>query len=109
MRMGRRRGTVITRDELYDEVGAEVTRFFYLMRSNDTPLDFDLELARKQSEDNPGLSVQYAHARASGVFRKALWLGITEEQYPQAETAVLIGDAADTLEEHHGRIAQLLR
>ncbi|HZC78932.1 MAG TPA: arginine--tRNA ligase, partial [Ktedonobacterales bacterium] len=109
MRMGKRLGNVITLDELYDEVGADVTRFFYLMRSNDTPLDFDLELARKQSEDNPGLSVQYAHARASGVFRKALELGITEEQYAQADTTVLIGDAANELEAELVLMRQLLR
>ncbi|HEV2458170.1 MAG TPA: arginine--tRNA ligase, partial [Ktedonobacterales bacterium] len=57
-RMGRRRGNVITLDDLYDEVGADVTRFFYLMRSSDTHLDFDLDLARKESDENPGLSVQ---------------------------------------------------
>jgi arginyl-tRNA synthetase len=109
MRMGKRLGNVITLDELFDEVGADVTRFFYLMRSNDTPLDFDLELARKQSEDNPGLSVQYAHARASGVFRKALELGITEEQYAQADTTVLVGDAANELEAELVLMRQLLR
>jgi arginyl-tRNA synthetase len=109
MRMGKRLGNVITLDDLYDEVGADVTRFFYLMRSNDTPLDFDLELAHKQSEDNPGLSVQYAHARASGVFRKALELGITEEQYAQADTTVLIGDAANELEAELVLMRQLLR
>lgn len=54
------------------EVGKDVARFFYLMRSHDTTFDFDLDLAAKQSDENPVFYVQYAHARISGVLRKAL-------------------------------------
>ncbi len=109
MRMGKRLGNAITLDELYDEVGTDVTRFFYLMRSSDSHLDFDLDLARKQTDENPGLSVQYAHARASGVFRKALEMGITEEQYGHAAVAVLAGDAPEQLKPELDMMRQLLR
>jgi arginyl-tRNA synthetase len=109
MRMGKRLGNAITLDELYDEVGTDVTRFFYLMRSNDTPLDFDLDLARKQTEENPGLSVQYAHARTAGVFRKARELGLSEEQFRDAEVTVLADDAPAELEAELALMRQLLR
>ena len=109
MRMGKRLGNAITLDELYDEVGVDVTRFFYLMRSSDTHLDFDLDLARKQTEDNPGLSVQYAHARASGVFRKAREQGISEPDYAEADVVALAHDAPDELKAELDIIRQLLR
>lgn len=109
MRMGKRLGNAITLDELYDEVGVDVTRFFYLMRSSDTHLDFDLDLARKQTEDNPGLSVQYAHARASGVFRKAREQGIGEPDYAQANVVALAQDAPDELKAELDIMRQLLR
>jgi arginyl-tRNA synthetase len=109
MRMGKRLGNAITLDELYDEVGTDVTRFFYLMRSSDTHLDFDLDLARKQTDENPGLSVQYAHARSAGVFRKALDLGVTEEQYGHAVVTVLASDPPQQLETELALMRQLLR
>jgi arginyl-tRNA synthetase len=109
MRMGKRLGNVITLDDLYDEVGADVTRFFYLMRSSDTPLDFDMDLARKQTDENPGLSVQYAHARASGVFRKAREQGIKGEDYESADLTVLANDAPEQLERELALMRQLLR
>jgi arginyl-tRNA synthetase len=108
-RMGRRRGNVITLDDLYDEVGADVTRFFYLMRSSDTHLDFDLDLARKESDENPGLSVQYAHARASGVFRKAREQGIVETDYADADVTVLDDDPPVQRERELDMMRQLLR
>ncbi|MGH2487670.1 MAG: arginine--tRNA ligase, partial [Ktedonobacterales bacterium] len=109
MRMGKRLGNAITLDELYDEVGVDVTRFFYLMRSGDTHLDFDLDLARKQTEDNPGLSVQYAHARAHGVFRKAREQGIGEPDYAEANVGALAQDAPDELKAELDILRQLLR
>jgi arginyl-tRNA synthetase len=109
MRMGKRLGNAITLDELYDEVGTDVTRFFYLMRSSDTHLDFDLDLARKQTDENPGLSVQYAHARSAGVFRKALDLDVTEAQYGHADVTVLAGDAPEQVETELALMRQLLR
>ncbi|MDD5439455.1 MAG: arginine--tRNA ligase, partial [Candidatus Omnitrophica bacterium] len=63
VRMSTRAGEFITLKEVMDEVGKDVTRFFFLMRKLDSHLDFDLEVAKKQSTDNPVYYIQYAHAR----------------------------------------------
>jgi arginyl-tRNA synthetase len=109
VRMGKRLGNVVTLDELYDEVGADVTRYFYLMRSNDTHLDFDLELARKQTDENPGLSVQYAHARAAGVLRKAAVQSYSAAEFERADLEVLLQDPQAELTHELNLIRQLLR
>jgi arginyl-tRNA synthetase len=69
--MGKREGEFITLDAVVDEVGRDATRFFYLMRRHDTPLEFDLELAKRQSMDNPVYYAQYAHARCASLLRRA--------------------------------------
>jgi arginyl-tRNA synthetase len=69
--MGKREGEFITLDEVIDEIGRDATRFFYLMRRHDTPLEFDLELAKRQSMDNPVYYAQYAHARCASLQRRA--------------------------------------
>ena len=56
--------------ELREEVGKDAARFFYVLRSADQHMDFDLELAKSQSNDNPVYYVQYAHARVCSVFRQ---------------------------------------
>ena len=61
--MSKRRGDFITLDELLDEIGVDATRFFMLQRSHDRTVDLDLELARRESPENPVYYVQYAHAR----------------------------------------------
>ena len=71
IKMSKRAGTFVTLRELVDEVGPDVTRFVMLTRKNDVPLDFDLELVRQQTRDNPVFYVQYAHARICSVLRKA--------------------------------------
>jgi arginyl-tRNA synthetase len=109
MGMHKRLGNAIALDDVEEEVGSDVTRFFYLMRSADTPLDFDLDLARKQTDENPGLSVQYAHARTAGVFRKASEQGITGTDYHETDLSVLIGDPEEELVYELALIRQLLR
>ncbi len=69
--MGKREGEFVTLDAVVTEVGRDATRFFYLMRRHDTPLEFDLELAKRQSMDNPVYYVQYAHARCRAILRRA--------------------------------------
>jgi arginyl-tRNA synthetase len=69
--MGKREGEFVTLDAVVDEVGRDATRFFYLMRRHDTPLEFDLELAKRQSMDNPVYYAQYAHARCASLLRRA--------------------------------------
>ncbi|MEW6232092.1 MAG: arginine--tRNA ligase [Chloroflexota bacterium] len=69
--MGKRKGQFITLENIIDAVGADATRFFLITRSADSHLDFDLELAKKQSNENPVYYVQYAHARISSILRYA--------------------------------------
>ena len=69
--MSTRKATYVTLDELIDEVGADVVRFFFLFRKHDSHLDFDLDLAKRQAPENPVFYVQYAHARLASVFREA--------------------------------------
>ena len=70
-RMSKRRGDFVTLDELIDDIGADAARFFLLQRGLDSTLDLDLELARKESQENPVYYVQYAHARIASILRKA--------------------------------------
>jgi arginyl-tRNA synthetase len=69
--MSKRSGDFVSLDELLDDIGVDATRWFMLWRSHDTTVDLDLELARRQSNDNPVYYVQYAHARIAGILRKA--------------------------------------
>jgi arginyl-tRNA synthetase len=68
--MGKREATFVTLRQLREEVGNDACRFFYLMRSHDQHLDFDLELAKSRSNDNPVYYIQYAHARVASVMRQ---------------------------------------
>ena len=70
-RMGKRSGNFVTLQQLIDDAGRDATRFFYLMRSHDQHLEFDVELAKSQSNDNPVYYLQYAHARIASVLRQA--------------------------------------
>ncbi len=70
--MAKRTGEFVTLDALLDDIGVDAARFFMLQRSHDTPIDLDLELARKTSQDNPVYYVQYAHARIASILRKAI-------------------------------------
>ncbi len=71
IKMSKRLGTYVTLDELLDEVGPDVTRFFFLQRSLDTHMDFDLDLAKEKSEKNPVYYVQYAYARIASILNKS--------------------------------------
>jgi arginyl-tRNA synthetase len=71
VRISKRTGDMITLREVIDEVGRDACRFFFLSRSADSQMDFDLELAKKQSADNPVYYVQYAHARIASIMRAA--------------------------------------
>lgn len=71
VRMGKRKN-MVTLDELVEEVGVDATRFWMIMRNIDTTLDFDIELAKTASDENPVFYVQYAHARACSILRNAI-------------------------------------
>lgn len=71
IKMSKRAGTFVKLREIMDEVGVDATRFFFLMRRSDSSLDFDLELAKKATNENPVFYVQYAHARLCSIVRVA--------------------------------------
>ena len=79
VKMSTRRAQYVTLDELLDDVGPDVARFFFLSRKADTHLEFDLELANKESQENPVYYVQYANARLAGIFRTAAEQGFKPE------------------------------
>lgn len=72
VRMSKRMGTVVLLEDLLNEVGADATRYYLGESSPDNPIAFDLELAKKQSRENPAFYIQYAHTRCAGILRKAL-------------------------------------
>ncbi len=71
IRISKRSGEIVTLRDVVEEVGADACRFFFLARSADSQMDFDLELAKKESSDNPVYYIQYAHARIASIFRLA--------------------------------------
>ena len=87
--MSKRAGEFITLREVMDEVGADAAKFFFLMRDSSTHLDFDLELAKQQSQENPVYYVQYAHARISSLLRVAASRGIECPLPSQADLKLL--------------------
>jgi arginyl-tRNA synthetase len=87
VKMSKRAGEFITLRDLMDDVGADCAKFFFLMRSTSAHLDFDLDLARRQSDDNPAYYVQYAHARIASVIRFAAERGLSPLE-PSAAAAL---------------------
>jgi arginyl-tRNA synthetase len=69
--MSKRAGAIVALDDLLDDIGVDATRWFLLQRSHETTLDLDLDLARRQSQDNPVYYAQYAHARVASILRRA--------------------------------------
>jgi arginyl-tRNA synthetase len=70
VKMSKRSGEFVTLRDLFEEVGVDAARYFFLMRKGDSPLDFNVELAKKQTDENPVFYVQMAHARLSGILRE---------------------------------------
>jgi arginyl-tRNA synthetase len=89
VRMGKRSGSYVTLEELFEEAGVDATRYFYLARKSDQHLDFDLDLAKSQSNDNPVYYIQYAHARVCSVLEQ--WGGETA-QLVNADLTRLVED-----------------
>src|SRR5207302_4289307 len=76
VRMSKRRGEFVLMDELLEEVGRDAARFTFLTRRHDSPLEFDLAVAMRQSAENPVYYVQYAHARIASIYKQAAEQGI---------------------------------
>ena len=85
--MGKRKN-MVTLEDLVDEVGVDATRYWMTMRNIDTTLDFDIELAKKSSDENPVFYVQYAHARACSIIRNATQPKIDTESGKQSTPIV---------------------
>jgi arginyl-tRNA synthetase len=85
----KRSGKVQPLDELVEDVGADAARFFFLMRDYQSPLDFDMDLAKKQSNENPVYYVQYAHARICSIGRKAAEQGVPMPDPDTTDLSVL--------------------
>ena len=83
VKMSKRTGQSVTLNELIEEVGTDAARYFFLMRSLDSQLDFDLDLAKKKSNDNPVYYIQYAHARICSIFRQAEETGLSLGKEPK--------------------------
>ena len=123
VKMSTRKANFVTLDELMDEVGEDVTRFFFLMRSPNTHLEFDLDLAKEASDKNPVFYLQYAHARICSILRKAEDVGFAFGDAPdlgllehESEVGLtkevlrfpdVLAQAADAKEPH--RVANYLR
>jgi arginyl-tRNA synthetase len=97
MKMSTRSGKYVTLRELRDEVGKDAARFFYSQRKSEQHMDFDLDLAKSQSNDNPVYYVQYAHARICSIFRQADERKISVADPSQADYSLLQSDQENAL------------
>ncbi len=102
LQMSTRSGEFITLKELIKEVGKDAARFFYIMRKNEQHLDFDLELAKSESNDNPVYYIQYAHARICSVFRQ-----MNEKGYAFFQSKKL-SDLSTLVEDHEIKLLRSL-
>lgn len=93
VKMSKRAGEFVTMQELLDEVGTDAARYFFLMRSPESHLDFDLNLAVEQSSENPVFYVQYAHARICSILRQAEEAGVAIPTSEQADLSLLTEEA----------------
>ena len=95
--MSTRSGEFVTLRELRDEVGADAARFFYVQRKSEQHMDFDLDLAKSQSNENPVYYVQYAHARICSIFTQAKERGLNIEDLPQSDFSLLVNENENAL------------
>jgi arginyl-tRNA synthetase len=97
VRMSKRRGEFVLMEELLEEVGRDAARFTFLTRRHDSPLEFDLGLATRQSSDNPVYYVQYAHARIRSIHRQAAEQGVVIPPWRDVDLAALTQPEEQTL------------
>ncbi len=90
VRASKRTGQIVTLADLVDEAGADACRFFFLARAAESQMEFDIELARRQSSENPVYYVQYAHARIAGILRQAAERGV---DWQDGDVSLLTDDA----------------
>lgn len=93
VKMSKRTGQGVTLNELIEEVGSDAARYFFIMRSIDSQLDFDLDLAKSRSNENPVYYIQYAHARICSIFRQAEEAGLTYGDWDHTDFSLLTTEA----------------
>ena len=103
--MSKREGSFVTLDELVDEVGADATRFLFTFRSANQHLEFDLDLAKQQTNENPVYYVQYAHARCSSILRQPAAQAAGEDAGDTS--TLLLHPAEQALIRHLARLPEL--
>ncbi|MGG5255228.1 arginine--tRNA ligase [Neobacillus sp. SM06] len=106
MKMSKRTGKAVTMRELVDEVGLDAVRYFFAMRSSDTHLDFDLDLAVSESNENPVYYAQYAHARICSILRQGEELGIVADE--QADFSLVSSEKEIDLLKRLGEFPQAI-
>ncbi|MBI2199040.1 MAG: arginine--tRNA ligase [Candidatus Rokubacteria bacterium] len=97
VRMSKRRGEFVLMEELLEEVGRDAARFTFLTRRHDSPLEFDLAVATRQSADNPVFYVQYAHARVTSLFRTAAQQGVAVPPWGEVDFGRLVRPEEQTI------------
>ncbi|UCD58299.1 MAG: arginine--tRNA ligase, partial [Candidatus Hydrogenedentota bacterium] len=108
IKMSTREGQFVTLDELVREVGLAVARFFFVMRSADSHLVFDLDLAKRESNENPVYYIQYAHARISSIMKHARTKKIDLGRLPRAELSLLVEPEEIDLMKHMARFPSVV-
>ncbi|MBI1847194.1 MAG: arginine--tRNA ligase, partial [Candidatus Rokubacteria bacterium] len=108
VRMSKRRGEFVLMEELLEEVGRDAARFTFLMRRHDSPLDFDLAVATRQSADNPVYYVQYAHARVRSLFRQAAEQGMAAPPWSEVILARLLLPEEQQIIKHLAQYPELV-
>ncbi|MFQ6092820.1 MAG: arginine--tRNA ligase [bacterium] len=96
-KMSKREGRLVSMRELIDEVGVDVARFFFLMRKTRAHLEFDLDLAKEQSDENPVYYVQYGHARICSILRHAEELGVKRPGPETVDLSLLVAEEETAL------------
>ena len=113
VKMSKRTGQSVTLSELIEEVGTDAARFFFIMRSLDSQLDFDLDLAKSRSSENPVYYIQYAYARICSIFRQLAEVGITLGDIDHTKLNLLTSDCEvdliKKLGEYQGEVADAAR
>ena len=104
VRLSKRTGDIITLREVLEEVGPDAVRFFLLARSADSQMDFDLDLAKEQSDENPVYYIQYAHARICSILRNAEGI-----DYADGDLSLLTSEAELALIRSMARLPQVVR
>lgn len=106
VKMSKRTGKAVTLRELMEEVGVDAMRYFFVMRSSDSHLDFDMDLAKSESNDNPVFYVQYAHARICAMLRQAEEKGfLVDENF---DASLLIAEKEEDLLKRIGEFPQVV-